>query len=233
MSNTLNKQLEELYNSKIDGIRAVKSELERAGINDYSSPLLLYVWEEDYTTAPVKLMIVGQETNGWFDADRTAENVTSAIEEYKKFDLGRNYNTTFWLWAHKINKLLGNPDTNSFVWNNILKYGRNDGKGAPDEVVTALENSKFNVIKEEIAILKPDVCIFLTGPNYDNKIVTKFPDVEMRQFNSYPEREVARLESVSLPMHSYRTYHPGFGQRNFDWYTEVFESIAKSVKQSR
>ena len=41
----LNDQLAELYRSKFDGIETMYSELEKSGINDYSNPLLLHVWE--------------------------------------------------------------------------------------------------------------------------------------------------------------------------------------------
>ena len=47
---------------------------------------------------------------------------------------------------------------------------------------TADSHKYFNVISDEIDILKPEVCIFLTGPSYDNNIRLKFPDVEFINF---------------------------------------------------
>ena len=142
---------------------------------------------------------------------------------YEGFNLGRSYNSTFWQWAHKINGMLGNPDANCFVWNNILKFGKDCSKGYPDRLVTNLENKYFNIIADEISILNPDVCIFLTGPSYDVEIESKFPDVEFINFGGYEDiKEVAQVKSKYLPMHSYRTYHPGY---------ELFETISNAVRK--
>lgn len=230
--NELNKKLEQLYLSQTDNIFKMYKESNQSGNKDFSYPLLLHVWEEEYSKAPVKLMIIGQETNGW-DAKLEAPNdVISSMRTYENFNLGRNYNSTFWQWTHRINHMLGNPDTNCFVWNNILKFGKECGKGHPDWQVTENENKYFKVIPDEIAILNPDVCIFLTGPSYDNNIRSKFPDVEFINFGGYKFiNEVAQLKSKNLPVHSYRTYHPGYGARYSQWYTEVFDIISNEVKK--
>ena len=62
---SLNQQLSELYASKFEGLNRIFSELQEQQIDDYSWPLLLHVWEEEYNNAPIKLMVIGQETNGW------------------------------------------------------------------------------------------------------------------------------------------------------------------------
>lgn len=227
----LNTQLEQLYLSKTDSLFKMYKELNQLGSDDFSYPLLLHVWEKEYTTAPVKLMIIGQETNGWNKTLETSSDVVLSMEGYENFNLGRNYNSTFWQWAHKINQMLGNPDTNCFVWNNILKFGKERDKGHPAWEVTEHENKYFNIITDEISILKPNVCIFLTGPSYDNNIRLKIPDVEFVNFGPYKLiNEVAQLKSQYLPTHSYRTYHPGYGGRYPDWYTEVFKAISAAVK---
>ncbi|MGM9745584.1 MAG: hypothetical protein ACI30H_01285 [Paludibacteraceae bacterium] len=225
----LNEKLEELYRSKFGGLQAITAELESAGIENYSCPLLLNVSEE-YLTAPIKIMIFGQETNGWGDSFEEEGDVTTLMNTYKDYVANHN-NTTFWNWVEKINHdYFGNSYGNGFVWNNILKFGKNNSIGHPDRIVTELENKYFNVAQEEIAILKPDVCIFLCGPNYDERIREKFPDVEFNIVADYPIREVAQLKSSHLPAHSYRTYHPGYGQRYKNWYEGIFETIVNLVK---
>lgn len=227
---SLNKRLEQLYRSKVDDLQAMYAELRELVLDDCSWPLLLHVWEEDYAKAPVKLMFVGQETMGWEAPFNTEEEVASSMAVYERFGLGQDYKKTpFWSWVHSINQKFGNPDTNCFVWNNILKFGKEAEKGRPDSRITDLENEYFNVIKDEMAILGPDVCLFLTGPTYDDAIRAKFPDVEFMLVEDYPLNEVARLKGSGLPEHAYRTYHPGYGQRHSDWYSEVFETIAKSL----
>ena len=230
--NVFNKKLEQLYLSQTDNIFKMYKELNQLGMTNFSYPLLLHVWEEEYSKTPIKLMIIGQETNGWGAVLETPDDVISSMKMYEDFNLGRNYNSTFWQWVHKINYMLGNPDINCFVWNNILKFGKECDKGHPDWQVTEHEHKYFNVISDEIDILKPEVCIFLTGPSYDNNIRLKFPDVEFINFGGYKFiNEVAKLKSKNLPFHSYRTYHPGYGVRYSNWYTEVFDIISNAVKK--
>lgn len=227
-----NNKLEQLYRSKTRDLLKMYEELKQADRTDYSWPLLLHVWEEEYSNAPVKLMIIGQETNGWGAKLETTNDVLSSMKMYEDFNLGHNYKSTFWQWAYKINQILGNPDSNCFVWNNILKFGKECSKGCPDWQVTNLENKYFNIIADEISILEPDVCIFLTGPSYDAEIKSKFPDVELINFGDYKINEVSQLKSKKLPALSFRTYHPGYGGRYSDWYLELFEIIANAVKRT-
>ena len=81
--NELNKELEKLYLSKTDGIFKMYKELNESGYDDFSYPLLLHVWEEEYSKAPVKLMIIGQETNGWGAKLETSDHVISSMQNYK------------------------------------------------------------------------------------------------------------------------------------------------------
>lgn len=114
----------------------------------------------------------------------------------------------------------------------VLKFGKECDKGSPDRHITELENKYFNIIADEMSILKLDACIFLTGPSYDTEIKSKFPDVELLNFGSYKNiKELAQLKSKDLPVHSYRTYHPGYGGRYPEWYLEVFETISNAVRK--
>ncbi len=226
----INSQLAELYNSKFENLKNLFSELQKREIYDYSWPLLLYVREEEYRKAPYKLMVIGQETYGWDNPIRTLNDIEMSMAGYKNFNLGQNRSkSNFWPWVHEFNMLLGNPDNYCFVWNNILKFGKDCDKGRPVQDVTDQENRYFNVLANEVSILKPDVCIFLTGPNYDKDIKAKFDDAEIIPLGDYPIREVAQIKSSHLPIHSYRTYHPGYGNRYTEWYHKVFESIIERV----
>ena len=40
-----------------------------------------------------------------------------------------------------------------------------------------IEKEHFSIAKEEVEILKPDVILFLTGPNYDQYIKDKFYEI--------------------------------------------------------
>ena len=88
----------------------------------------------------------------------------------------------------------------------------------------------FNVLSQELKILNPDICIFLSGPYYDADLQIKLPDLKIESFCDYSKNEVAKLISKSLPNNSFRTYHPGYGSRYVDWYCEVIENIVNEIK---
>lgn len=225
----INHLLRDLYISTLPELAQMYSTLDSAGITDYVGPLLLYCWEKDYINSKHRLLIIGQETDGWKDDYiKTSSDIDDSIECYRQFQLGANYNTLFWRYAHDINQMINKTDKLNFVWNNINKFGI-DGKGRPEEMVLEEENKHFNLLQKEVEILSPDVCIFLTGPNYDTDLQQKFPDIIHLKFDDYQLREVSQLSSKSLPTHSYRLYHPGFGNRYSEWYYRILDSIVKKV----
>ena len=232
-----NKKLSELYNSKIDSLINLFSELNNSEIEsdkDFSWPLLIHVWEEEYEKAPVKLMVFGQETNGWDNhtESRIERNTAETlINEYKLHNMGRHrMSSPFWRTVHLLNNKLGNPDSNCFVWNNILKFGKECGSGNPSDHVIAAEMKYLNIIADEVKILQPDVCVFLTGPNYDSDIKNKFPDVEFLPVEGFEPNWLVQVKSEYLPKTSFRTYHPQYGNTKNDIYRTVLEKIVALSK---
>lgn len=225
----INNLLRDLYISTLPDLAKMYSTLDSAGITDYVGPLLLYCWEEDYLNSKHKLLIIGQETNGWKDDYiKTSSDIDDSIEYYRRFQLGTEYNSLFWRYAHEINQMINETDNLNFVWNNINKFGV-DGKGRPEKIVLEEENKHYNIFQKEIEILSPDVCIFLTGPNYDADLQQKFPNISYLEFADYPIRKVSQLSSNFLPTHSYRLYHPGYGNRYSEWYYKILDSIVKKI----
>lgn len=227
-----NDRLLELYSSKLNDLTHLFEELNSSkndADTNFSWPLLLRIWENEYEAAPIKLMIFGQETYGWDNhaepkvEENTAETLTN---EYLLHNMGRDrYRSPFWRTVHKLNLMLGNPDTNCFVWNNILKFGKEDSYGNPSDGVMAAEMKYLNVISEEVSILHPDVCVFLTGPNYDVDILRKFPNTEFIPVDGFKTNQLVQLKNEILPERSFRTYHPGYGVRH----TEVYDYILKTI----
>ena len=90
-------------------------------------------------------------------------------------------------------------------------------------------NCYFNLLSEELAILRPEVCLFLTGPNYDDDIRHKLCDVQFEEFKDFDIRKVAKLKSSFLPSKSYRTYHPGYGNRKKSIYELILSAIIDDI----
>lgn len=229
------KSLKDIYNSHQEDLAKLYEELTQKGLYDsISFPLLLSDFSDE--THP-KIMIFGQETNGWdwLNVPERPNNeeeggVEYLTKLYEYFDLGegkQRYNTLFWQYFRQLREMFGITSRHEILWNNINKFGKASGSGRPIADVTRLENKLFNVLREELDVIKPDVCIFLTGPNYDNDLVHKLPDAEFLEIGDYQKREFALVKSKYLPSNSFRTYHPGYGNRYYDWYQQIMKRIVE------
>lgn len=248
-----NKKLQQLYNTilnlndpdkKNNQLVKLFDELNNSPIekdHDFTWPMLLRIWEEEYETAPVKLIVFGQEATGWNNQtnDQVETNtVEDLTKEYILHDLGRDRikSSHFLRVMHELNSRLGNPDTNCFVYNNILKFAKVKDSGNPSDGVMEAEMKYMNVISSEIKILDPDVCVFLTGPQYDNDIEKKFPGVEFIAVDGYDYNWLVQLKHEVLPLNSYRTYHPEYIMRfgnieKKETYEKVLSTIVEKCKE--
>lgn len=107
-------------------------------------------------------------------------------------------------------------------------------KKRPTLSVEELLQEEFNVLPLEISVFAPDIVVFLTGPNYDERIINTFSNVysngkqlEFEVENGYQFNELARISHPVLPYHTYRTYHPGYSLRNNP---NLFKRIEETFK---
>lgn len=230
------KTLKEVYERHAEGLKTLYAELEKNNLYYACSfPLLLSTWEDEPMP---KVMFFGQETNGW-DWDPVPERpnnegeIDYLMSLYNWFNLGKgpkSYNTLIWQYFRLLAEKLSLDSEHAFLWNNINKIGKAHEKGHPDPKAIELENKYFNVLADELEAIKPAVCVFFTGPNYDEDIRSKLPDVEFIPIEGYETRQFARLKSKHLPDNSFRTYHPGYGNLKYDWYQGVMDKIAELSK---
>lgn len=223
----INEKLRETYAKKIEGLKN-----SPAFADEVDGPILMHCWEEEYNKSQYKILFVGQECNGWIGY--MDDKIETSIEGYKKFALSKNGNRTiFWQYVNKINSEL-NPDQaeeKNFLWTNVSKFSTLDGKGLDWETHLSTVD-KFNCLKDEIAVTKPDVVIFLSGPDYDGKINTQFNnEVKFETFKERNIREVSKLEHPDLPKHTYRIYHPNYLQRSKK--TFLLDELIDHVKSDK
>ena len=94
----------------------------------------------------------------------------------------------------------------------------------------AVVAQQARLVAAELAILKPHVCLFFTGPNYDDFIRSVWPRSEFLACNEQPPRELARVADAALPAASFRTYHPNFLRRDNRWfYIETMRKLAYEI----
>jgi hypothetical protein len=239
----------------VSNYRRWKASFDAKGlpVEDFSPPLLLQPTDH-YCAAPLKIVVYGQETAGWdwtrdlqrtfpaypknwpFHDLRTFQDFLKnddAIEGllwgYEQFAFAKhqpplNYRSPFW---RAFREIQGWQDA-GVMWANLIRM---DYKGASIfnadvKMQQAMLRQQNKVLQEELEVLRPNACIFLTGPNYDDALKAAFPQLEFKRVDDTPERELARLVHSDLPANSYRTYHPKYLSQGRRWgYLEVMRRL--------
>ena len=208
----INEQLKKLYGSNELGLKEISS------ANRLNGPLLMQCDEDLYFKANKKILIIGQECP-------MGDEVWVDVEYCMNWNSDEKSNSIFWQGAHAFNNMFNNElsGTRCFMWTNVSKFSAYDGKplGNEDDFRFCVDN--FNVLKEEIKIIEPDIVIFFSGYKYDDKIKQQFEegDLEFTEINErYEQRELAKIFSRtnSLPQHTYRTYHPRYLRQSKQWH---------------
>lgn len=234
----MNEELTNLYQEKMESLTVKLQNFDEKPTN----PLLIQIEEENYKNADIKIMIFGQETFD-FEGEFGSKSIEHLLQTYDTFfNKGEcyNYGGNFWNTVNDYKKSIQSkyPDKNiALVWNNILKIGKEGDKGAPSEEIIKITQQEFSVIPNEIEILKPDVIIFFTGPNYDEYISNTFEEVIFEKFDHWDIRYLSKLKSESFPLKTFRTYHPrplqcpndSMKQKYPDLYNDVKKAIIDSI----
>jgi hypothetical protein len=192
-----------------------------------SRPLFVRV-PDGYEDLRCRLMIVGQQTQGWArDVTLGPDPVGALTEHYRRHDLGRNEaGSPFWQAAHLLHARLnpGGP-ARAFAWSTLVKLDRHGGRPDPEleEALAPLE-----LLQREVLITRPHAVVFFTGPGYDERLQRTFPG--LRHVDSGLPF-VSRLEHDALPAAAYRSYHPGFlfGRGSRVVVERLMETLAESL----
>lgn len=229
----MNTKLADLYSSNRENLcSALKPILEDHKLEvKPTNPLLLKVNDIDaFNKADIRLMIYGQETNSW--GEQFSSSIDSTLSIYDEFfntDRCFSYGGQFWNGVNRFLSLLQTkyPDKKiRFLWNNVVKIGKFADKGFPPDYIYEAERKYFPVIKDEMQIIKPNLVLFFTGPNYDSVIQDNFGKLKYDAVDPFTEREVSKITLDNIPF-VFRTYHPNYLWRNdIDTY---FDSIIKHI----
>lgn len=115
---TIKQQLKQIYQARINDFKQI---VERFPDDDLAGPILMSP-NGLYLNQPKRLMIIGQQTNGW---TYHADDIDNQMKTYEDFNLGIDYySSPFWNITRKIELALGNVEY-SCVWTNINKFDLN------------------------------------------------------------------------------------------------------------
>ena len=169
---------------------------------ELSTPILIK-FPTSYLSQNVKLMIIGQQTQGWGEG-----GVIDLLACYEDFNFGESYYASpFWNVTRKIERVL-NIDKYSIVWSNMNRCDFN-AERPPPEIEKDLYVS-YPLLLGEIEILRPDVVIFFSGPDFDEHIKHSFSGSSFESVDGFTKRELSSINHELLPQHTYRTYHPKY-----------------------
>jgi uracil-DNA glycosylase len=110
------------------------------------------------------------------------------------------------------------------MWSNLVRFDHQRARAEAD-----VEATFTILLRKEIEILRPDVVLFLTGPEYDSSISKAFTGVIILTLSPRFElRQLAWLKHQELPETTFRTYHPGFLNRK-PWRDAVKAEIVRAA----
>lgn len=155
-----------------------------------------------YFEQKTKLLIVGQETAGWSDE---YHDIDAQLEAYRKFNLGERRQGPFWNMTRKIESALGIARC-SCAWTNLNRFDQN-GKPPSGDILNAISSLDF-LLKEEIKIIEPDICVLYTNKKYDHRLMALYPEVEFSNIPGLPNAHFNILAHAELPDKTIRTPHP-------------------------
>ena len=208
----MNRKLFEMYSTAFDD--DVWSQLSKE--QNLQGPLLIHV-PLAYHEADVKLMIVGQQTNGWGHPE---DGIEALLYQYRCFEMGRErMQSPFWQAAYNVYNFLNpNGPMRGFLWSNLIKVDVNGHRPCPEleELICST-----GLLQHELSITQPDVVLFFTGPQYDERLRATFPGVVCKRVNDF----VNRLGHDALPGKAFRSYHPRFLSGCKNWH--VIDELKK------
>ncbi len=227
-----NKQLAKLYKEQFsDLVNEIISENEKLEKSEKGTcPLLLKV-PDNYLNSEMKIMVFGKETNRWYGETISDFNLT--IEEYNRYNNGWLFSKGGPFFKNGISKISQSLEKKmpgkkiSIIWNNIIKVGKM-GRGFPNSI-NHITQKKFNVVRQEIDVLRPDFLIFLSGPSYDQHIRNVIGEFDLVKVNGYRANELVELKFKNISIPAFRTYHPIYLNQKRKT-VEYFSTLSDKIK---
>ncbi len=220
--------------------RVARNTFDEAALAKLSYPFMLHATMQ-YLAAPVRVMFVGKETNGWleklgklkvFYSDAHVGVDRCVARHNWQYEEG-SWNTPFLRMLTKVADELQLPGKESVLWNNLLKCdwdrGRTDSRVAIGRSA-ALQFVSARIFRAEVEILRPDFIFFACGAKYDGLIKACMPHRE----DSVAHEARALWTFRSGKTMCIRLRHPGARRSvNFDGTANYYARALRAVQVAR
>ncbi len=201
---------------------------------NFSAPFCCGIAKYDDTKPTV--MIVGQEA-------RISKSTKKSLGEMQAW--GINYQLE--QFAHGTNsspfwRLLKKFDECNIVWNNLDKihrYKENGNCGTlilDDESILSspfvYENERKSLLLHEVNMIKPNIILFITGPNYHASMATALGIEDKKAFKRTKPTKKSHIHLIDIPdlnPPALWTYHPAYLNR-IDKLDSIKNDIEKLIK---
>ena len=169
-----------------------------------SLPLLMKV-SPSYFKATHKILFIGKEIIEDFGTISESSKFTPdyLMEAHEKFDLQNTPHSPFWDFVHVLNERINGDPCNGFTWTSFSKFSFNHT--TPPVGIQNKNLRSFELLREELSILQPDIVIFLTGYSYDEQLKHVFNGIK---YSSLMDNVLYRVSHEYLPENTLIALHP-------------------------
>jgi hypothetical protein len=186
-------------------------------------------------------VLIGQENDGWVDGASYMDVLVKGeleplLDVYRGFNIADSGPESFGRYVAYIrDAITGKRDATNeraMLYSNLFKLNQGMVHMSDSSFCEEVLSIQADDFQKEISILKPDVVIFLTGPNYDKTIKAFYPEPVFAPFGGYSERELAVVSAADLPRLTFRTCHPGNVNQKRDRRIRYYDAIINHVRST-
>ncbi|WP_321904072.1 uracil-DNA glycosylase family protein [Paraburkholderia tropica] len=202
--------------------------------HELSAPFLLSV-SQAYLDAPVRVMFIGKETNGWcgklgafYEPPDMIDIARARYEDQHARGTGNSELLRQW---QRFADAFARGDRAAVCWNNLMKMDWHRPKRGYSRTSIGHSAHLFDfsvaTVKFEIELLKPDLIIFGSGHTYDRALKAVLP-----------ERQTVKVEPKALwhfrsnGIECFRTFHPGARDKHVKkHYREIIDTASNAFEE--
>lgn len=205
---------------------------------ELSAPFLLSV-SQAYLDAPVRVMFIGKETNGWCGKlgafYERPDGIDIAKARYENQNARGTGNSEFLRQWKRLADRFAGGDLAAVCWNNLMKMDWYRAKRGYSRTSIGHSAHLFNfsvaAVQFEIELLRPDLIVLGCGHKYDRALKSVLP-----------ERRCVKVEPKALwhfqsnGIECFRTFHPGARDNHAprpirEYYREIIDTASKAFAE--